>query len=84
MLHLGGAVPVTRMKKSGTQSRKHTRNIYPAEHTAAGEADSYGATPAENGAALADVVWKHFAEEIAQVLAEVQQALRKAGLNTSK
>ena len=54
------------MKKSRTQSRKHTLAIYPPDHTSAAAADKDQ---------LTDLVWKYFAEEITEALMEVQEAL---------
>ena len=50
-------------------------NIYPAQHTAAGAMDKSGAASAGNDQDLAELVWKHFAEEVTQAVHEAQQVL---------
>ena len=64
----------TRMKKSRTQSRRHT-DIYPTRQTGAGALDNSGATGTANDQTIADLVWKYFAEEIGATLREAQQVL---------
>jgi hypothetical protein len=62
------------MKKSATgpQTRSPT-NIYPPDHMAAWPMDKSGAAGAANDNNLAELVWKHFREEITQALQETQQ-----------
>jgi hypothetical protein len=59
------------MKKSATQARKQTLDIYPPDHTPAG-AETVAADPCQD---LTQLVWKYFAEEITEALREVQEAL---------
>jgi len=77
--------PGTRMKKSRTQSRRHT-DIYPTRQTGAGASDNSGATGTANDQTIADLVWKYFADEIGATLREAQQDLaqEKGRLKTSK
>ena len=63
------------MKKSATQSRKQTLDIYPADHIVAKALDNYGTMEPENSHDLAQLVWKYFAQEITVALKEVQAAL---------
>ena len=63
------------MKKSATQSRKQRLDTYPADHNSAGVVDNSGSVGADDDEDLAQLVWKHFAEEISQALTEVQKAL---------
>jgi hypothetical protein len=63
------------MKKCTTQSRKQTPNIYPADHTVAGAPAKSGFTETADDENLAELVWKHFSEEITQALQQTQQDL---------
>jgi hypothetical protein len=62
------------MKKSDTQSRRTTRNIYPLDHGGPGAQDGSSTASADNGQVLPDLVWKYFSEEITEAVIEVQQA----------
>jgi len=63
------------MKKSITQSRKHTLDLDPIDYIAAGDVDSSGAVGADHGHDLTQLVWKYFGEEISETLREVQEGL---------
>jgi hypothetical protein len=56
------------MKKSATQARKQTLDIYPADQIPAG-AGTMAADPYQD---LTQLVWKYFGEEITQALQEAQ------------
>jgi len=62
------------MKKSATQTRKQCLDQDPADHSV-GAMDNSGAAGAANDQDLAELVCKHFREEITQALQEAQQAL---------
>lgn len=61
------------MKKTATQLRKQTIDIYPADRIAAAAMDNSGTTGTDQD--LVQLVWKYFGEEISQTMAEVQEAL---------
>jgi hypothetical protein len=63
------------MKKSSTQSRKPTPNIYPPDSIVGGAADTSAAIRADNDQDLAKLVRKHFQKESSEALAEIQDAL---------
>jgi hypothetical protein len=72
------------MKKSDTQSRRTTRNIYPLDHGGAWAQDGSSTASADNGQVLADLVWKYFSEEITEAVVEVQPALTPGNGRSSR
>jgi hypothetical protein len=71
------------MKKSATQLQTRSTNIYRPDHTAAGPMDKSSAAGAANGNNFAELVCKHFREQITQALQETQQALVPAKGNST-
>jgi hypothetical protein len=65
------------MKKANTQSQTSEHAL--SEYIGAEAADSPAMITADNNPDLAELVWKHFAEEISAALSEVQNDL---GLET--
>ena len=63
------------MKKSATQTRKQCLDLDPADHSA-GAMDNFGAAGAAHDQDLAELVWKHFREEVGEALHEIQQTWR--------
>lgn len=69
---MSSGIAWTPMKKSTTQSRTRSTNIYPPEQAA------YGAAGADAAHDLAQLVWKHFPDEIGEALREAQRAVAPA------
>jgi hypothetical protein len=65
----------TKIKKLAGRPAKQISESGPAHGLATGPAHDSGNTPDENHNALADLVWKYFADEITRVVIEVQEAL---------
>ena len=63
------------MKKRVTQLPKHTLDLDPGKHIAAGAVDNSATGGTDNDQILAELVWKYFAEEISEALNEAQAAL---------
>jgi hypothetical protein len=61
--------------KPAAQSAAQLPELTRPQHSSVAVACERGTGPAENNGKLADLVWKHFADEITQALTEVQQAL---------
>ena len=75
---------LTKINKNGSDACEQTRNIYPTQtegHTSHGSAVAHQ----DGKEALVELVWKHFAEEITEVLREVQEnlALDQRGAESS-
>ena len=64
-----------KMEKRVTQLRKQTLDLDPADHIGAGAMDNSATGGADNDQDLAQLVWKHFADEIRDALREAQEAL---------
>jgi hypothetical protein len=60
------------MKKTSTQARKSTLYIYPPDQTGAAALNNSAAAGTGTGQALAELVWRHFREEITQALHEAK------------
>ena len=60
------------MKKGATQT---TKNIYRAGNMAGDESCGSAAAQPDGNQELVDLVWKHFREEITEILREVQKDL---------
>ena len=72
-----------RIKPAG-QPTKQIPEPDRAHQAAAGSAHERGIRQAENNGDLADLVWKYFAEEITQVLIDVQELLERERNTTEK
>jgi hypothetical protein len=65
---------VIEINENRSDAREQTPNIYPAQtagHKSHGSAELHQ----DGKEALVDLVWKHFAEEITEILREVQEDL---------
>ena len=75
---------LTKINKNGSDACEQTPNIYPTENAAN---KPYGSAAAhqDGNEALVELVWKHFAEEITEILKEVQEdlALDQRGAESS-
>ena len=63
----------SRVKQSATPSRKRPFDLDPANHTPAGAMDTSNLVGLDQE--LAQLVWKHFSQEISEIFTEVQDAL---------
>ena len=63
------------MKKRVMQLPKHTLDLDPGNHIAAGVMDSSATVGADDDQDLAQLVWKYFGDEIRDALREAQEAL---------
>ena len=75
---------LTEINKNGSDACEQTPNIYPTE-TAANKSHGSAAAHQDGNEALVELVWKHFAEEITEILKEVQEdlALDQRGAESS-
>ena len=75
---------LTEINKNGSDAHEPTANINPAE-TAGHKPQGSDAAHQTGKQALVELVWKHFAEEITEILREVQEdlALDQRGAESS-